>query len=81
MILFAEVEKTTRTQVRVDIDKLLATEWAADREQYDSDEEFAKQVLREIGTHDLLDPAPEDEFGIEVEGDYDEAEIRFMGTA
>ncbi len=79
-VLTAEVEKTTRTIVKVNIDKLLTSDWAADRSKYDSDEDFAKDVLRQIGTHDLLDPCDEDEIGIAVEGEFDDAEMSFVGV-
>lgn len=78
-ILVAEIEKTTRTIVRVNIERLLQSDWAIERDGYETDEDFAKGVLRKIGTHDLLEPCDEDEIGISVEGEYDGCEMSFVG--
>lgn len=77
-ILTAEVEHVKRSIVYVDIDALLDSTWAPDRAGYDSDEQFAKGVLREIG-YDLLDPCDVDDSGIAIEGEFDDFDITYLG--
>lgn len=78
-IVTAEVEKTTKTLVHVDTDKLLASQWGEDRSNFDSDQTWVKWVLDCIGRDEFLEPSgTEDELGILVEGEYDEIELSIL---
>ena len=79
----AEVERTTRIIVTVDVETF-CKHYAAERERdgFEGDDEaFVRDFLNSEGGY-LLDefPSPNEDDGVKVEGDYDETEVSILGV-
>lgn len=78
--LLAEVEEVKTSEVKIDIDKFLASDWGREfNPEQDEEVDFIRGCLWEIGTSDLLDHQAEDEHGIAVIDGYDDSSIRLIG--
>lgn len=80
-ILTAEIQRTTRVIVTVDVEKCCAT-YAEDRAGFDGDDaDFVRESLK-IWALDLVkyDEVSDEDDGVSVEPDGDEIEVDVLGA-